>query len=124
MYNKKGFTLIEIVATLVILGITLVSIVSLFSYGTRAMTLNKQNTIATMLLQKKYEELKSTKFDNIINVSGATYSTFPDYSIDINVQSSYGGNPFLKKVEIRITWLSNFGSNISKSILTFISNHL
>ena len=123
MNKKNGFSLIEIVATLVILGITLVAIISLFSYGTRTMSLNKQRVIAYMLLQRKFEELKSDTFNNVNAESGILYSTFPDYSFDVAVQPAYGGNPYLKKVDISISWTNNFGGTSTNTIATFIADH-
>ncbi len=72
--GKKGFTLIEILVSIVILGICLTSIMQLFSDGLRSAVMGKEHTRAVFHARSKMEEiLLSTEF-----MDEETQGTFDD----------------------------------------------
>jgi prepilin-type N-terminal cleavage/methylation domain-containing protein len=60
--NKKGFTLIEVVLAIFIIGVALVTLLSMFSLGLRGDVFAREMTAATTLAQEMMEEIKSKEF--------------------------------------------------------------
>ena len=61
--NKKGFTLIEIVLAIFIIGVALVTLLSMFSLGLKGDVFAREMTVATNLAQEIMEEIKSKEFE-------------------------------------------------------------
>ena len=63
MFNRKGFTLIEIVLAIFIIGVALVTLLSMFSMGLKGDVFAREMTIASTLAQELMEEIKSQEFE-------------------------------------------------------------
>ena len=55
--SSAGFSLIEAIAVMVLLGIGIVAIMSMFSTGTRTLSLNVDSQVATQLVQQRAEQI-------------------------------------------------------------------
>lgn len=62
--NKKGFTLLEVIAVVTILGVGLVSILSLANYVVYVPEISANRMVAAALAQKKLEEVRFTRDSN------------------------------------------------------------
>ncbi len=60
--NEGGFTLIEATITMVILTVSLLSVVTIFTYAVRYNTGNNTRSQALAVLQREVESLRSKKF--------------------------------------------------------------
>ena len=58
--NLKGFSLIELMVALAILGIAALGIFQAYTVGFQSMTDAKDRTVATNIAQKKLEEVKNS----------------------------------------------------------------
>ncbi len=58
--SKKGFTLVELMVALAILGIAALGIFQAYTVGFQSMTDAKDRTVATNIAQKKLEEVKNS----------------------------------------------------------------
>lgn len=67
--NQKGFTLIEILISLLLLAITLVAGIQLFINADKIMTLATHKKIATEVANNKMEEIKTWEYDNVTSLS-------------------------------------------------------
>jgi len=67
--HLRGFTLIEIVVSLAIIGISIVTIMQLFSGGLRSIKISDDYLRATILAQNKMNEFES-KFSIFVNQEG------------------------------------------------------
>lgn len=63
MFNRKGFTLIEIVLAIFIIGVALVTLLSMFSLGLKGDVFAREMTVASTLSQELMEEIKSRAFE-------------------------------------------------------------
>lgn len=100
--DSKGFTLIEVIITIILLVAGMVSVISLFGTGLFADSQVESRTIAINLAQEKMEEIKdASSYSNIDSfASGKTALTgdFSGYSREVTV----AGNP--KQVNVIVYW--------------------
>lgn len=100
--SLKGFTLIEILLALAILGIGLVSILSVFVVGTnsirRTVAMTEASFIAQMVMvdykHKGYDNVNSEEINKLYDSQGN--QIYPDYSCTTNVVNNVDGVPNLK----------------------------
>jgi prepilin-type N-terminal cleavage/methylation domain-containing protein len=73
--NNKGFTLPEILVTIVILSIGVCALAGMQVANIKGTSFSKDASIATGLAQARLEALKNTTFDSIVsNTTGVTQS--------------------------------------------------
>lgn len=117
MNPKKGFTLLELLAAIVVLVIGIISIVPLFTKSASVNSLTRYNTILAFLAQKKMEEIKMAK--SFENQSGQFIEEgYPDISYDLSV-SPKSDIPNVFLVELKLNWQDN-NRNYSDKIVTYI----
>lgn len=117
--NRSSFTLVEIAASLVILGVALVSILGMFYVGSKASRLSEERTIAYNLLQRKMEEVISKIFADIAGASDETYPDFPNYTLDTSVTDL---SATMKEITVSIRWPSATGGTNQETITTKLTN--
>ncbi|MBI2875700.1 MAG: prepilin-type N-terminal cleavage/methylation domain-containing protein [Candidatus Tectomicrobia bacterium] len=108
--QRAGFSLLEVLVALVILGMTMVGVFGLFSGGLRAARLVKEYTQATIHARQKLEELLLSS-DLSPNVSSGTFED-SDYRWETRI-APYTGKGWPKKdselpqlfqIRVRVTW--------------------
>jgi type II secretory pathway pseudopilin PulG len=119
MNREEAFTLIEVVASLIIIGVALVAILGMFYVGSKTGKMNEDRLIAYNLLQRKMEEVRAKSFTNIAGAINQNYSGFTDYTLDTTV-TNISSN--LKKVEVSVEWLDVFGRTRVETIATKLTN--
>lgn len=113
--KKKGFTLIEVVASLIIVGVALVAILGMFSISSRTSKLSEERVAAYNLLQRKMEEVKAKDFASIASAPNESYSGFSDYTLNTTVTNP---STYLKEVEVKIQWAVPLGGTNEETITT------
>lgn len=68
--RREGFSLIEAMVAVVVLGIGLVSLLHTFQTGLRISRITKDTTIATLLAQRAIESMRIVLYNQIPNDSG------------------------------------------------------
>lgn len=143
IYQKKGFTLIEALISILIVSMLIVSIVSIFSYTIRVVAENKLLVQAITLGEEKMEIIKNLPYSLVgtvngipsgslpqnetVSVNGAQYlvNTFITY-VDDPADGTVGGSPAdlfgtdYKKVRLQISWNGPTG-NKSQVFITNIA---
>ena len=124
MHKKNGFTLIEILIALLILGIGLVSVLAYLPVALDASKKAADLTTAALIAKKYVEEIKSASFDDIsaadaYDTSGVYMADtdFTDFSYMITVSNPGVSNT--KDVAVTVRW-SFKGKNISEMFKTMI----
>ncbi len=67
--NKKGFTLIEVVMVIVLLGIIMPGIMFYFIQGVKDSAIPQRRTTAIFLAEALMEEIKSKRWDEVIAIN-------------------------------------------------------
>lgn len=120
--SLTGFTLIEVLCSVFILGLALVSILAAFSMGAKASAFTEEKLIAYTLLEEKMEELEASEFSELADEARAEVLGFSGYDIAVAV-TDVGSNTDLKEVQVTIYWTGPFGQEISETFTTLIANH-
>ena len=113
--NKKGFTLIEVLAGLIILAIGILAIAVMQITSTKGSHFSSNVTQATVFAQDKLEELKNLSYANLITgqdqvtVSGTTFSR------QFNVVEDAGNS--MKTITVTVQWTDQGNHSISFSTI-------
>ena len=119
--NSKGFTLIEVLISLVILAISLLALAGLMTTTTRNTASGGRLTEAATFAQDKLEELRAMPWNSLI--PGSVNTDNPAGSTGIQYIRTYRVNqlnPSLKELEITINW--NDAINRSITFFSVLSN--
>ncbi len=87
--NKKGFTLIEVVMVIVILGIMLPGIMLYFIQGVKNSVDSQRRTTAIFLAEGLMEEIKSKRWDEVAAGINATCSNASAIGPDAEARIGY-----------------------------------
>jgi general secretion pathway protein I len=120
-WKQGGFTLVEVVVAMAILGISLVLVIELFSGGLRLARASEEYTVAGQLAREKMEELAlNNQFEEGIK-EGEFDSTYrwqvEVKKIDLllfSKETDYRPPVDLFQVQIRIIWKSGSQERITR----------
>ncbi len=112
-----GFTLLEVIVSLVVLAADLVAVLGAFTASMAATGAAENRTIATMLLNEKLEELKKEPLVTAGEDEGDFGEEFEDYRWNVEVIES--GTPGLVYVVVTVSWLER-GKETELSIRTLL----
>ena len=119
---QKGFSLIEVLIAIFILGIVSVTLISVFIYGFNVVFRTKQVSLATQIAQEEVELIRNLNFDDIL-LLGTTYnhdslSELVNGSGALSVENGPGDD--IKKLTVSVTW-DYRGTSLRKDVVTFIT---
>lgn len=119
--RRHGFTLVEVVASLVMATVTLVSILNLLTMNAQGSHHNKERVIAYNLLQRKAEEIKALGFGIDASTLGSTFTLPPGFSYTITqtLDPFATGNVFLKRIDVDVIK----GGRIMASMATLMAQY-
>ena len=120
--KEEGFTLVEVLVTIVVVAVALMALLSVFIYGFNLLSRMKQTAIATQCAQEELENIRNLTFDEIIAL-GASFTndslTFLENSSGVRtIEDSVGED--IKKLTISVFWTYR-GQNMRKDIVTYIT---
>lgn len=107
LLKSNGFTLLEVLVSLIILGISLIALAGLMTTTTKNNSVGGRLTEAATLAQDKLEELRATNWESIIPNSMNTelFQIRPGFQYTRNwIARLNGANPDIKEIEITINW--------------------
>lgn len=112
--KEAGFSLLEVMLAVLLLGIVLVPMLNLFTTSGRISASSWSEATALNLAQAKLEEMKDTPFDDVVGQSG-TFPDNPDYNYTISVAPD-GDDPSLLKIVTVTVNYSEAGGTQSVSL--------
>ena len=103
--RKSGFTLLEVLITLVLLTLGMMALSQAFSTGMRAATDVENVDLACNIAQSKMEELKNTSFASLASSGPTADANFPNFNVTTSVT---GTDP--KQIDVTVSWNVQGGS--------------
>ncbi|MCK4647018.1 MAG: type II secretion system protein [Candidatus Aminicenantes bacterium] len=126
--KEEGFTLIEVLVTMVILSGVLTALLSCFIYGLSIISRMKQTAIATQIIQEQLEDIRDKTYDEIVSLGTSfentrldqlsTQSGCEEASGGVVVESSEGDD--IKKITVTVQWTYR-GRAQREDLVTFIT---
>jgi general secretion pathway protein I len=112
--GKKGFTLVEIVVAMAVLGISLVLVIELFSGGLRLGRASEEYTLAGQLARQKMEELSLSRELKEGVEEGEFEGTSYRWQMEVKrvellpaaMETDYRPPMDLYQVQVRVLWKS------------------
>ena len=119
-HRHKGFTLVEILMALIVLGVGLVAILSLFAVGSYSSRRALNGTRAALFAQTILEERKALSITNFAGILSENDITDDIFTADLVVTDNpLGGDvPNLKMLELTISW-----DNITEVFVTYVTKY-
>jgi len=122
LYQKKAFTLVEVLVAAAVMALALTAVSQTFSMGMELSYNAEKETMAVALAQEKLEETLSLGYDNI-SVGESERERFSDdseshfYAFENQVEVSYMNENLeesvsdtgLKKIKVNVFWPSRGG---------------
>ncbi len=120
--KKKGFTLVEVVISLLVLTIGIVGVIALLPVCLRAGKQATDMTQAAFFAQDKLEELKRDGYDALPSVpeEGSCSNSVFSYKVEVGGVIDPPGN--LKEVKVTISW-GEGNKNYEKDFTTLITKY-
>ena len=120
--SQKGFSLIEVLIAVFILGIVSMTLISVFIYGFNVVFRTKQVSLATQIAQEEVELVRNLGYDDIL-LLGSTYnhdslSELVNGAGALSIENGPGDD--IKKLTVSVTW-DYRGTSMRKDVVTFIT---
>jgi prepilin-type N-terminal cleavage/methylation domain-containing protein len=120
--KEGGFTLIEVLITLMMLAVVLTALLSCFIQAFDILTRMKQMTIATQSIQNELELIRSMHYSDILSLDDTftndSLSYLENSSGIIDLEDSVGAE--IKKLTVSVTWIYR-GRQMQKEIVTYVT---
>jgi type II secretory pathway pseudopilin PulG len=120
--NISGFSYVEVLVTMVIMQVVLLSMLSIITFGANLLMKMEQTTIASQSIHKRIEQIRNTSFEGILSLD----DTFTDE--DLTRLNNAQGYVFIddaigqdiKKLTVSIHWTFR-GRQMIKKVVTFVT---
>lgn len=121
--NRRGFTLIEVLLSTMIVGVALIILATVFYQGTASIAEMKELSIATLSAEKELEIIRDMSFDSILAlVSPRTFTVtgLKNPSGSMVIDNPYSTDD-MRRVSVTVAWTSMYGKSLSKSLVTLVT---
>lgn len=120
--KEGGFTLIEVLITIMMLAVVLTALLSCFIQAFDILTRMKQMTVATQSIQSELELIRSMRYNDILTLDNTFTNDGLSYlensSGVINLEDSVGAE--IKKLTVSVTWTYR-GRQMQKEVVTYVT---
>ncbi len=102
MKSEKGFSLIEVIVSLALLGIISVGFLSALAVASRATYITEERQTAKNLAESQMEYIKSQSYDTSEYASAPVPAEYGNYTATIGVESLYSQESNIQVVTVTI----------------------
>ncbi len=114
-FGKRGFTLFEVLTTIIIFVVVIIALIEVFNVGIFGSGDVENMRIASGIAQARMEALRSASFASVVGSSAAPDANFPNFSVEVTVAPSPTADP--KTVTVKVTWTYR-GSDVDITLTT------
>lgn len=133
--KEAGFSLIEVLVTIFILGSVCITLISIFIYGFNLLQKTKKVAMATEIAQAEVERYRNTPYATIkalatgtplpLTAESQALLDTPEYFLDgegsATFESVPGGDENIRKLTVQLRWMYR-GRQQEKNIVTYIAS--
>lgn len=120
--DTQGFSLIEALVAILLLGIILISFTSVLIYGFNILSKTRQISLSTQIAQEVVESIRNKSFDELMTLGSTitheSLSLLEDGMGTLTVEEGPGED--IKKVTVRIRW-NYSGNEMIKDVVTYMT---
>lgn len=120
--KEAGFTLVEVLITILLFTVVLTAILSCFIQGFDILMRMKQMTIATQSIQKELELIRNMHYNDILTMDSSftndNFSYLENSSGSINLEDSVGDE--IKKLTVSVAWTYR-GRQMRREVVTYVT---
>jgi len=133
--QQRGFTLIDVMVAMGVLGIVLASLFASFTFGFNMIKFTREELQATQLLQEKLESIRLYNWDQALAANSTFTSPLGNSdsifftgtitnSAPVFTEGTYSSayTSALRQITVTITWTNN-NTKYSRSTSTYISSY-
>jgi prepilin-type N-terminal cleavage/methylation domain-containing protein len=117
--SRRGFTLLEILITLLLFSTGVVAVAGLFGTAMTAGSDAESTALASNLVQERLEEFRNKDYLSVVNEAKAVVTAFPLYQRQVTVTESPTD---LKRVRVNVYWVAP-GGETSVFAETYVSKN-
>ena len=117
IFKDRGFTLLEILITVLLFTIGFIAVISIFSAAIIGNVDAENTSIAINLAQRRMEDIRNLSYASIVNESRAAVSGFPGFEREVGVTEP---ETDLKLVVINVYWVYK-GDDVTIPLRTYVS---
>jgi prepilin-type N-terminal cleavage/methylation domain-containing protein len=120
--SPGGFSLIEVLIAVGVLGIVFMSTISIFIYGFNAVARTRQVALATQICREQIEIVRNLPYDSFVSLGSTfTHSRLSSFSAGAGAQAiEPGPGTDIKKLTVTVTWTYR-GLGRRKDVTTYIT---
>ncbi len=129
LLHKKGFTLIELMMTIVVVGIISVPVALLINQEIKSVFISQDSTMARNLARVEMEKVNNMAILSYANIASTNFSNYEGYDYNVNRTVAYvpgKGNDTtpesLKEITVTVT-KSNSTETLS-TLITYIAKNI
>ncbi len=139
--RSKGFTLVEVMMAVAVMGIMLIGLYGGLGYGFRQIQLAREDERATQILAERMEVIRLLSWDQLVNLPGYVPTNFTaSYSVATPTNATASAQMYtgavavampaisenysndLRQVQLSLTWQSE-GLLHKRTMTTFVSRY-
>jgi type II secretion system protein I len=98
---RRGFTLLEILITLMLFSVGVIAVIGLFSNAMSAGSDAENTAMAMNLVQERLEEYRNKDYLSVVNEAKAAVSAYPLFQRQVTVTESPTD---LKRIRVDVYW--------------------
>lgn len=118
MKKQNGFTLFEVLLTIVLITIGFTALMQAISAGFFAGGQNENSLVAVNLAQEKMEEIRNKSYANVVNEAKSAVSGFSVFQREVAVTAAQAG---LKEVSVKVYWFAK-QDELNVNLVTYVSD--
>ena len=120
--RRRGMTLVEIMVSLLLAGITFAAVAAALSTGLRALRSSRETEVAVQAAQREMEYMRNTSFTGIQCHSFNVFQPNDNRGTVLVQQESSATGDGRKKVSVNVSWTSG-GRNMRVDLVTHMTEN-
>ena len=126
--NRRGYSLVEVIVAVMVLGLVVGSSIMSLRMGFSLVETSRYNTLSSQILQSEMENLRLQNWQQISSLTTGPFemeSTFKDTTARnfTTTREVLDVNPDLRRIALQVEWVAHNGSTATRRYVTYFSRN-